>query len=79
MTQDPISRAAALPCFKNPERIEPLSGGITNVNLRVAVDAFANVYIIGRARSTDERDKTIAAARETKGAKKIVDYIDVRP
>jgi len=53
--------------------------GIADVNLRVAVDAFANVYIIGRARSTEERDKTIAVAKETEGAKKIVDYIDVRP
>jgi len=53
--------------------------GVADVNLRVAVDAFANVYIIGRARSTEERDKTIAVAKETEGAKKIVDYVDVRP
>jgi len=53
--------------------------GVADVNLRVAVDAFANVYIIGRARSTEERDKTISVAMETGGAKKIVDYIDVRP
>jgi len=53
--------------------------GVADVNLRVAVDAFANVYIIGRARSTEERDKTISVAQETGGAKKIVDYIDVRP
>ena len=53
--------------------------GVADVNLRVAVDAFANVYIIGRARSTEERDKTLAVAKETEGAKKIVDYIDIRP
>jgi len=53
--------------------------GVADVNLRVAVDAFANVYIIGRARSTEERNKTISVAQETGGAKKIVDYIDVRP
>jgi len=53
--------------------------GVADVNLRVAVDAFANVYIIGRTRSTEERDKTISVAQETGGAKKIVDYIDVRP
>lgn len=35
MTQDALSRAARLPCFDHPEQIEPLGGGITNVNLRV--------------------------------------------
>lgn len=35
MTTDAIARAAALPCFDAPTEIEPLTGGITNVNLRV--------------------------------------------
>lgn len=35
MTKDAIARAANLRCFENPTQIEPLSGGITNVNLRV--------------------------------------------
>ncbi|MDG2404308.1 MAG: choline kinase, partial [Paracoccaceae bacterium] len=35
MIQDAISRAAQLPCFDKPDQIEPLTGGITNVNLRV--------------------------------------------
>ena len=35
MMKDAISYAAQLPCFDNPDQIEPLSGGITNVNLRV--------------------------------------------
>lgn len=35
MTNDAIARAAALPCFDAPGEIEPLSGGITNANLRV--------------------------------------------
>ncbi|MCK0150676.1 choline kinase family protein [Marivita sp. S6314] len=35
MTQDAITRGAKLSCFDNPTQIEPLSGGITNVNLRV--------------------------------------------
>lgn len=35
MTEDAINRARHLPCFDNPSRIEPLSGGITNVNLQV--------------------------------------------
>ncbi|GGH37807.1 Thiamine kinase [Cribrihabitans marinus] len=33
MTQNPIARAAALSCFSDPQDIQPLSGGITNVNL----------------------------------------------
>lgn len=30
-----VERAGALGCFENPSEIEPLGGGITNVNLRV--------------------------------------------
>lgn len=35
MTEDAISRARNLPCFTNPSDIQPLGGGITNINLRV--------------------------------------------
>lgn len=35
MSQDAIARAADLGCFENPQDIELLGGGITNVNLRV--------------------------------------------
>lgn len=35
MTEGAITRARSLPCFDNPTQIEPLSGGITNVNLCV--------------------------------------------
>jgi len=35
MNDTAIAQAAALSCFDNPTDIEPLSGGITNVNLRV--------------------------------------------
>ncbi len=35
MTMDAIARATGLSCFNTPTEIEPLSGGITNVNLRV--------------------------------------------
>ncbi len=35
MTEEAIKRAAGLACFNNPEHIEPLGGGITNVNLLV--------------------------------------------
>ena len=35
MSQAAMSRAEQLSCFENPTDIEPLGGGITNVNLRV--------------------------------------------
>ena len=35
MIMDATERARALSCFANPTEIEPLGGGITNVNLRV--------------------------------------------
>lgn len=35
MTTDYVARVSRLPCFEAPTQIEPLSGGITNVNLRV--------------------------------------------
>ena len=35
MIDDPLARAAALPCFTAPESAEAVGGGITNVNVRV--------------------------------------------
>ncbi|GAW34762.1 thiamine kinase [Roseovarius sp. A-2] len=47
MSQDAIARAKALPCFDHPSQIEPLSGGITNVNLRVSDGARRFVVRLG--------------------------------
>ena len=47
MSQAAISRAAKLPCFENPSDIEPLGGGITNINLRVSDGARRYVVRIG--------------------------------
>ncbi len=52
---------------------------IADVNFRVTADRFANVYLLGRARSQGELDLALAAARGTEGAKKIVNYVEVRP
>jgi hyperosmotically inducible protein len=52
---------------------------IADVNFRVAADSFANVYLLGRARSQGELDLALAAARGTEGAKKVVNYVEVRP
>ena len=55
------------------------TAGIADVNLRVAVDAFSNVYLIGRARSEREFEKAVRVSAETEGVGVIVNYIEVRP
>jgi hyperosmotically inducible protein len=55
------------------------AAGVADVNFRIAADAFATVYVLGRARSADERDKALARANDGDGVKKVVNYIDVRP
>jgi thiamine kinase-like enzyme len=35
MTHSDVERIASLPCWSNPVHIEPLSGGITNINFKV--------------------------------------------
>ncbi len=52
---------------------------IADVNFRVTADSFANVYLLGRARSQGELDLALAAARGTEGAKIVVNYVEVRP
>jgi hyperosmotically inducible protein len=53
--------------------------GIADVNFRVTADSFANVYLLGRARSQGELDLALGAARGTEGVKKVVNYVEVRP
>ena len=53
--------------------------GIADVNFRVAVDAFSNVYLMGRARSKPELKKALKVSRETKGVKRLINYAIVRP
>lgn len=55
------------------------ASGVADVNFRTAVDAFGTLYLLGRARSNQERSKARARARESDGVKKLVDYVDVRP
>jgi len=52
---------------------------VADVNYRVAADAFSHVYVLGRARSKGELKKAMAAARSIKSAKKIINYVEVRP
>ena len=48
MIDEAIAKAEALPCFENPRDIRPLSGGITNVNIRVNDDSGKYVVRIGK-------------------------------
>ena len=53
--------------------------GVASVNIRVAVDAMGVVYLLGRAKSPGELKKVLAVARGAEGAKRVVDYVEVRP
>lgn len=53
--------------------------GVADVNFRTAVDSFRTVYLLGRARSQEELNKTVATVKETEGVKKVVNYAVVRP
>ena len=53
--------------------------GVGSVNIRVAVDAMGVVYLLGRAKSPGELKKVLAVARGAEGAKRVVDYVEVRP
>jgi uncharacterized protein YfeS len=52
---------------------------VADVNYKVVADAFSHAYILGWARSKEELKIALKAARRVKSAKKIVNYIVVRP
>ncbi len=52
--------------------------GVADVNYRVAGDAFGNLYLLGLARSDDEKQKALARVKDGEGVKKVVDYVVVR-
>lgn len=53
--------------------------GVADVNFRVTADAFGTLYLLGRARSTEEARKALARARDGSGVRKVMDYVEVRP
>jgi hyperosmotically inducible protein len=53
--------------------------GVADVNFRVTADPFGTVYLIGRARSAEEKKKALARAKDGDGVRKVVDYVVVRP
>ena len=52
---------------------------VADVNFRVAADAFASIYLLGRARSKKEMELAVKVARETDGVRKVYNYVEVRP
>ncbi len=55
------------------------AAGVADVNFRVAADAKSTIYLIGRARSSEERRKAVRLARRTSEVKRVVNYVLVRP
>lgn len=55
------------------------TAGVADVNYRVAVDPFATVYLLGRARSPGELDTALAVVEGAEGVRKVVSYVEVRP
>jgi osmotically-inducible protein OsmY len=53
--------------------------GVADVNFRVCGDASRTLYLLGRARSVDEKTKALARVKDGDGVKKVVDYVDMRP
>ncbi len=53
--------------------------GIADVNFRVAADALATIYLLGRARSEEEMRKALAVTGDVENVRKIVNYVEVRP
>jgi len=53
--------------------------GVADVNFRTTADAFGAVYLLGRARSSEEAKKAAARVKDGNGVKKVVSYVDVRP
>jgi hyperosmotically inducible protein len=52
---------------------------VADVNYRITSDAFANLYLLGLARSADEKKLALAKTGAGDGVKKVVDYVVVRP
>lgn len=55
------------------------TAGVADVNFRVVADAYGTLYLLGRARSAEEKAKALARLKDGKGVKKVVDYAEVRP
>lgn len=55
------------------------TAGVADVNFRVTSDAYGTLYLLGRARSAEEKSKALARMKDGNGVKKVVDYVVVKP
>lgn len=55
------------------------TAGVADVNFRVAADAFSTIYLLGRARSEEERNKAVRVAEDRDGVRRVLDFVEVRP
>jgi hyperosmotically inducible protein len=52
--------------------------GVADVNYKLLGDAAFTLYLLGRARSSEEKSKALERVRDDKAVKKVVDYVEVR-
>jgi len=74
-----ISWARALEINSKAEVALAEAKDVHHLNYRLATDAFATLYVLGRALSASERALTLAHLRSIAGVRRVVDYIEVRP
>lgn len=55
------------------------TAGVADVNFRVTSDAYGTLYLLGRARSVEEKTKALARMKDGNGVKQVVDYVVVKP
>jgi osmotically-inducible protein OsmY len=55
------------------------TAGVADVNFRVKADTAGNLYLLGRARSTEELKKAIAKLKDGDRVKQVFNYAVVRP
>jgi len=74
-----ISWARALEINSKAEAELAVAKGVDHLNYRLATDAFATLYVLGRALSTTEHRLVLADLKAISGVRQVVDYIEVRP
>lgn len=52
--------------------------GVESLNFRVAVDPMGIAYVLGRAKTSAERDRAVAVVRNAEGVKRVRNYAVVR-
>lgn len=53
--------------------------GVADVNYKLLGDSSATLFLLGRARSGEEKSKALERVKDDKAVKRVVDYVEVRP